>query len=313
MDPFEDALDDLRISGLVMLNRAFSPDWAVQMPHESDIRKLLGVGSDKRAIPFHLVRRGGFDLTSERESMRLDEPELVLLPGGDAHRLGVGQSARAAAFEDIVAGNGPPLCDPSSSNVTELICGAFIARAAPLNPLFGALPTMLKVSAAGDSTNSSLSGVASLLAADLKHNSRNSFTAQRLLEVLCAEAIRTFMHSRGTTNAGWFNGLADPKISVALRQIHERPNEALSLESLADKASLSPSRFAARFKEKVGQSVMGYVSSWRANLACRLLRETDLPLSEVARRVGFESMPAFSRSFKAHIGKPPATWRELQA
>jgi AraC-like DNA-binding protein len=39
------------------------------------------------------------------------------------------------------------------------------------------------------------------------------------------------------------------------------------------------------------------------------MRETDLSLTSIAHKVGYEGLPAFSRAFKAHVGSPPAVWR----
>ena len=165
------------------------------------------------------------------------------------------------------------------------------------------------VAAGGDGASPALSGVATLLAAELGRQPRSRYTVQRLLEVLCAEAIRAFQAQGDDGKAGWLRGLKDPKIAAALREVHARPGHAWTLETLANQAALSPSRFSARFREHVGQSVMGYVGRWRINVACRLLRQSDLPLIGVAIRVGYDSLPAFSRAFKAQAGIPPALWR----
>lgn len=54
---------------------------------------------------------------------------------------------------------------------------------------------------------------------------------------------------------------------------------------------------------------MTYVARWWANIACRLLTDTDLRLGQIAERAGYESLPAFSRAFKSQVGLPPAAWR----
>ena len=80
-----------------------------------------------------------------------------------------------------------------------------------------------------------------------------------------------------------------------------------------DLAALSPSRFAARFRDGLGETVLGYVSRWRMNLACRLLRETELNLSEIAHRVGYDSPGSFIRAFKAAFKTTPHAWRRASA
>jgi AraC-like DNA-binding protein len=309
-DPLDDALDDLRISGSVLVHEAYKLPWAVDVPAESRLRCLLGVGPDMRVVPFHLTRRGGFDLSRNGEKLgRVEAPELLLLPGGSAHRLSNGGAAPSAALEAILSDTNRNGMRKDEPGATELICGAFVMRAAPLNPLLGALPPALKVPAGGAEASPALAGAAAMLAAECGRRSRNGFTAQRLLEVLCAEAIRSFQQSQCTRDAGWFRGLADPKISEAVRQVHADPGANWSVEALAARVALSPSRFAARFRETVGESVMAYVGRWRLNVACRLLRETESPLDRIAERVGYESVPAFSRAFKAQVGRPPARWR----
>ena len=72
---------------------------------------------------------------------------------------------------------------------------------------------------------------------------------------------------------------------------------------------MSPSRFAARFRERTGKSVMSYVANWRMNVACRLLRETDDGIAEISSRIGYADVASFSRAFKALVGQSPSGWR----
>jgi AraC-like DNA-binding protein len=312
-DPLDDALDDLRISGSVLLHRAYSPPWAVDVPAEPRLRDVMGVGADMRVLPFHLVRRGGFELSRDGAAVdRVVAPDLLLLPGGMPHRLSDGRGAIPMPLERILAMADSASAPEPVTGTTELICGAFVLRAAPLNPLLGALPAALKAETDGANANPALVGAVNLLAAECGRRARNGFTAQRLLEVLCAEAIRSFQAARGGASSNWFSGLADPKIGVALREIHAAPGAEWSVERLAALVALSPSRFAARFRDIVGESVMDYIGRWRANVACRLLRETDLALDKVALRIGYASTPAFSRAFKARLGLPPAQWRRTR-
>ena len=68
--------------------------------------------------------------------------------------------------------------------------------------------------------------------------------------------------------------------------------------------------FAKRFKDLVGQPVFEYLTMLRMQRAKELLKETKLPLYEVASRVGYESDLAFTRTFKKHIGPTPTRFRK---
>jgi transcriptional regulator GlxA family with amidase domain len=213
------------------------------------------------------------------------------------------------AIEALLRGGAAQRTSPAAADATELVCGVFLASAAPLNPMLGALPPVLKVATGDASFSPMLAGVAWMLAHELDRQALGGFTAARVIELFCAEAIRAFQRTSGAEHPGWFKGLADPRISEAIRSIHAAPAERWSVEALAAIVSLSPSRFAARFRGAMGRSVMGYVAAWRANVACRMLRESGLGLSEIAGRVGYGSLPAFSRAFKTQLGQAPAAWR----
>ena len=65
-----------------------------------------------------------------------------------------------------------------------------------------------------------------------------------------------------------------------------------------------------RFKELVGQPMFEYLTRLRIQRARELLRETILPLYEVASRVGYESDLAFTKTFKKHVGTTPTRFRK---
>ena len=311
-DPFDDALEDLRVSGAVLFHEAYLAPWAIAVPEEARLRELLKVGNDVRIVVFHYVRDDSFDLQVEGGAvLPIRTGEVVICPGRDGHVLSRGSGAVSAPFDAILRGEGPLRVAPGTPGSTELICGFFHLRAAPLNPLLAALPPAVRVATDDVEASPILSSTATMLAHEIGRGAFGSYTVARLLEVFCAEAIRAYRRTGGIEHPGWFKGLADPRVAEAIRQIHAEPAREWTVPGLASTAALSASRFAARFRETTGQSVMAYVAAWRANLACRMLRETDLQLGEIADRIGYESLPAFSRAFKAQLGQSPTAWRNL--
>jgi AraC-like DNA-binding protein len=310
MSPLDDALEDLRITGSVLLHEAYAPPWAIAVPDEARLRTVLGVDVDTRVLLFHFVRRGRFELRmTGHDTVSVDAGEVAICTAGVAHRMSLGRGGPTLSIETVLKGGASASPSARNPDDTELVCGAFLAHAAPLNPMLGALPSVVKVSTTDASFSPMLAGVAWMLAHELDREALGGFTAARVIELFCAESIRAYQRSTGAEHAGWFKGLTDPRISEAIRCIHAAPNERWTVDALAANVALSPSRFAARFRQVMGRSVMSYVTTWRANLACRLLRESRLGLGEIAGRVGYESLPAFSRAFKAQIGQAPAIWR----
>lgn len=130
------------------------------------------------------------------------------------------------------------------------------------------------------------------------------FVLARLLEVLFIEALRS---TAGTgASPGLLRGLADERIAVSLRRMHEAPNQPWTVLRLANEASMSRSAFFERFQRTVGIAPMAYLKAWRMTLAKDLLRRKASRISEVAERVGYGSASTFSTAFARHAGVSPA-------
>lgn len=127
----------------------------------------------------------------------------------------------------------------------------------------------------------------------------------RLLDVLLIEALR----SGGTSAApGLVRGLADERLAVAIRRMHEDPARSWTVAQLASEAALSRSTFFERFSNAVGMAPMEYLLAWRMALAKRMLLGQEGGIAEVAQRVGYGSASAFSVAFARHAGMPPARY-----
>jgi AraC-like DNA-binding protein len=132
----------------------------------------------------------------------------------------------------------------------------------------------------------------------------------RLLEVLLIEALR----STAGTDAppGLLRGLADERLAVAIRRMHESPTLHWTVAQLAKEAALSRSTFFERFSRAVGTAPMEYLLAWRMSLAKNLLRSKKNEIAEIAELVGYSSASAFSVAFSRHVGLPPARYAREQ-
>ena len=132
----------------------------------------------------------------------------------------------------------------------------------------------------------------------------------RLLEVLLIEALRST--AGPAAPPGLLRGLADHRLAVALRQMHDRPRQAWTVVELAREAALSRSTFFERFRREVGVTPMEYLLSWRMALAKDLLRRERAGVAQVAERVGYSSASTFSTAFARHVGMPPILYAREQ-
>lgn len=83
----------------------------------------------------------------------------------------------------------------------------------------------------------------------------------------------------------------------------------LQVADLARIADLSSARLHARFVAECGQTPMDYIRSRRLHRAVELLRDTVLPIGEIASRVGYSSQSAFAAAVLREFGASPGKLR----
>jgi AraC-like DNA-binding protein len=235
--------------------------------------------------------------------------------GAEPHRLSQGDSLQAQPIESLLTGS-RNLRRPDALNRTAgaaLLCGAFLLRHTAFNPLLAALPPLVHTTLFRSDETHDVSGVARLMAEEIDRKAPGGgYVVERLLEVLCAEAVRAYVEALPPRDPGWFRAIKDPAVGRAIAAVHLRPGEDWSVQRLADGVAMSPSRFAARFSETLGESPMAYVTKWRMNVACRQLATTRQSVDQIAANVGYDSVAAFSRAFKKHVGMSPGAQRALE-
>lgn len=84
-------------------------------------------------------------------------------------------------------------------------------------------------------------------------------------------------------------------------------------ESVAERFYISPNYVSTLLKKHTGMTYRQMVQAQRLGCAASLLRNTELPVSEVARRSGYENQSFFYRKIREQYGCLPAAYRsELQ-
>ena len=105
-------------------------------------------------------------------------------------------------------------------------------------------------------------------------------------------------------------GLSPRRLKLVYEHVEHRLGEKLTLVELARTAGLSAHHFATAFRSATGISPHRYVLQHRIVRATELLRETRLPISEIALRVGFSSQSHFTAIFRRSTGRTPARFRQ---
>jgi AraC-like DNA-binding protein len=99
-------------------------------------------------------------------------------------------------------------------------------------------------------------------------------------------------------------------VAIAL-QIEAAPSESWTNGLLAKRLNLNEDHMSKMFKKIIGMPPGEYIQSIRLREARLLLRETNLPITEVGRWVGYEDIHYFSRLFRKSQGNSPSDYRKL--
>ncbi len=173
-------------------------------------------------------------------------------------------------------------CDGASAEL--------VPRFAMLDPLLEqlmiAIASALRDGSASDGLY--IDSIAQMMAV---HLARNHSTRSRPVKLMTPKPI-----------AGW-------KMRRLIDFIEEHLDGDLSLEAMAHEVDISPLYLARAFKAAVHQSPHQYVLSRRIERAKELLRNTDLPIVDVALSVGFSSQSHLSHWFLRQVGVSPAAYR----
>lgn len=94
--------------------------------------------------------------------------------------------------------------------------------------------------------------------------------------------------------------------------LSSRYYETITASRLCSICYLSESQLRRRFKQAYGVSPMQYVRDLRCRIASRFLTYTDLSVSEIARRVGYEDTSVFYRQFTACFKQSPTAFRKYK-
>lgn len=103
--------------------------------------------------------------------------------------------------------------------------------------------------------------------------------------------------------------VSDPRLARALQIIRERACQGLGVDEVARAAGLSRSVLQRRFRAVLGRTVHQAILEVRIQRACQLLRETDLPIAQVAEEAGFHHQEYLGAVLKKRTGKTPAQIR----
>ncbi len=104
----------------------------------------------------------------------------------------------------------------------------------------------------------------------------------------------------------------EPLLAEVFAVIDRRYGEPLSLRDVAGEIGMTPGHLTTVVRRRTGRTVQEWIVERRMAAARKLLSDTDLPVAEIARRVGVADPGYFTRLFGRAHGVSPRAWRGRQ-
>jgi AraC family transcriptional regulator len=156
--------------------------------------------------------------------------------------------------------------------------------------------------------------IAAILLPSVAQGCRNGCVfADNLAATLIAHVDRNYGPGSDRAESGSSDGLPASVLRQIQDTVESRLSEPLRVRDLADVARLSEFHFLRAFKRSTGLSPHQYITERRINRARTLLSTTDIPVAEIAWRVGLSNPSHFNAQFRKHTGVTPGAWREQGA
>jgi AraC-like DNA-binding protein len=295
MDPLSDVLSLLKPRSYVSAGFDAGGEWSVQFSSQRERIKCYAVVSGECWLSVEGVS----------EEVRLSKGDCFVLPSGRPFRLASNLALPAVDASTIFppARDGGIVCLNGGGDFF-IVGSRFAVSGDHAGILTGMLPPIVHIRSESDQAALRWS-VERMMQELSERQPGGSLIAQHLAHMMLIQALRLHLSDGSKGGPGWLFGLADKRLSAAISAIHDDPSHRWTLQGLAERALMSRSAFASRFKATIGFSPMEYVTRWRMLLAADRLANSSDALSVIALSLGYESDSAFGTAFKRVMGCSP--------
>jgi AraC-like DNA-binding protein len=288
MDPLSDVLSLLKPRSSVSAGFDAGGQWSIQF---SDLHER---------IKCYAVISGACWLSVEgvADAVRLQAGDCFVLPSGRPFRLASDLTLTpvdaATIFPPARAGG---VVTHNGGGDFFLVGSRFAVSGNHAGILLRMLPPIVHIRK--ESEQAALRWSVERMMQELREQQPGGFlVAQHLAHMMLVQALRLHLAEGLRGDVGWFSALADKQIGAAINAMHADPAHRWTLQELAERAGMSRSTFALKFKATAGETPMEYLTRWRMLLAGDRLENSSDAISVIALSLGYESESAFSTAFK---------------
>lgn len=141
--------------------------------------------------------------------------------------------------------------------------------------------------------------------------------SRNLLTSLCMSLFYSFLQGLSKNTSIEMEQIVEESeeqrhLERARRYIEDNLSSALRVDQVAQDLFISSRHLSRIFQNLLGQTPVQYIQERRIQLAKELLLHSDLPIKDIANRIGYESVHYFTRVFSRLLGVSPAQFRKAQ-
>ncbi|HTF94783.1 MAG TPA: helix-turn-helix domain-containing protein [Cellvibrio sp.] len=135
-------------------------------------------------------------------------------------------------------------------------------------------------------------------------------------KTIASHVERHFSHEirKAYESSGFFEASQNPHPDEDITQIQiwlqDNYYREILFPQIAERFGMSVRTLNRRFKNALGQTPLEYLQEIRINTAKDLLKTSNLSISEIASKVGYEDTGYFTRLFKKHLSTTPNAYRD---
>ncbi|MCW6512015.1 AraC family transcriptional regulator [Lichenifustis flavocetrariae] len=295
MDPLSEILAVLKPKSYLTAGVDAGGDWAIRF------------GSRPGTIKCHAVTAGGCWLAVDgmETPVRLTAGDCIILPSGRSFTLASDLAMTPAQAQDVLAYARPGGMILHNGGGDFAFLGTrFEVDSGKAGALLGTLPPLIHLHEAED-RNALRWCITQMMTEMQAGRPGGTLAARHLAHLMLLQAFRLHLSRQAGDRVGLLYALADPQLGRAIEALHSDPAHRWTLAELASRAGLSRSIFAQRFRERVGETPIGYLAQWRMMLARDRLMAGREPLGTIATALGYVSETAFNTAFRRKTGCSP--------
>ncbi len=294
MDPLSDVLSLLKPRSYISGGFEVGGDLAIQFPKHEGIKCYA-----------MLSGQCWLSVEGVPDPVLLTAGDCFLLPRGLPFCLATDLSLKPVDFNTLRSARWPGGAVSNHEGGGRYIAGGhFLLAGGHADMLLGSLPPIVHIRKESD--KAAMRWSLERMREELRDpQPGGSLIAQQLAYMMLIQALRLHLADGARSGVGWLFALADNQMRAAITCMHDHPGHPWTLQKLAERAGMSRSIFALRFKETVGATPMEYLTRWRMVLAGDRLKNSDDSISVIALSLGYESESAFGKAFKRVMGCSP--------